>query len=49
MIMIFIDAMVEHRRNGDDRRALRVAEAVMAHRAKDQPADAHMFLRADYE
>jgi hypothetical protein len=49
MIMILIDAVVGRGRNGDDGQALRVAEAVMAHRAMDKPADAHVFLRPDHE
>ena len=32
-----------------DHRALRVAEAVVAHGTVDKPADAHMLLRADHE
>ena len=48
MIIIFIGAMAACGRNGDHR-ARRVAEAVMAHGAKHKPADAYMFLRADYE
>jgi hypothetical protein len=48
MIIIFVGAMAATGWNSDHR-ARRVAEAVMAHRAKDEPGDAHMFLGADDE
>ncbi len=49
MIMILIGAIFAYCWHGDDRGALRMAEAIMAHRAIDKPANAHMFLRPDYE
>jgi hypothetical protein len=49
VIMILLGAIFAYGWHGDDRRALRMAEAVMAHRAIDKPADAHMFVRPDYE
>jgi hypothetical protein len=49
VIMILIGAIFAYGWHGDDRRARRMAEAVMAHRAIDKPADAHMFVRPDYE
>jgi hypothetical protein len=40
--------MVAHGWNRDHR-AVRMAEAIVAYKAGDEPADAHMLLRADYE
>jgi hypothetical protein len=46
--MIFFGAVVAYGWNRDHR-AVRMAEAVVAYRAGDQPADAHVLLRADYK
>jgi hypothetical protein len=48
MIMIFFGAVVAFGWNRDHW-ALRVAQAVVAYRAGDEPADAHVLLRADYK
>jgi hypothetical protein len=46
--MIFLGAVVAYGWNRDHR-AVRMAEAIVAYRARDEPADAHVLLRADYK
>ena len=47
MIMFFFDVVVAYGWNRHHW-TVRMAEAVVAYRAGDQPADAHVLLRADY-
>ena len=48
IMMIFLGAAVTYSGNRHHR-AVRMAQAVVAYRAGNEPADAHVLLRADYK